>query len=66
MKRLKRFELSARRKRNRKLKCECGGFWFPHRIGSRGENHAGCVHSCEKNTARIIVKSDTEAARTSV
>lgn len=31
-------------KRNRRLKCVCGGYWFPHRKGS-----GACDHSSRRD-----------------
>jgi hypothetical protein len=36
---------SPRWRRNRRLVCHCGGWWFPHRRGSRGLTHRGCYHA---------------------
>lgn len=31
---------STRWARNRRLKCECGGYWFPHRRGGGACDHS--------------------------
>jgi hypothetical protein len=45
--RLQRLQKTARGRRklkNQKLKCECSGWWFPHRRGSNASDHAREVY----------------------
>jgi len=44
---------SARRRKNAALKCECLGWWFPHRIGSRSADttNYGCAVVSPRDTA---------------
>lgn len=43
--------LSRRKARNRRLRCDCEGWWwFPHRVGSKSLNkeYPGCGKSAPK------------------
>ena len=42
--------LSPRKARNRRLRCDCDGWWFPHRVGSKSLNkeYPGCGKSISK------------------
>ena len=40
----------GRKSRNRRLKCECDGWWFPHRVGSRSLNPA--TPGCQRKKAK--------------
>lgn len=50
------YNVSNRRYRNHKQRCDCLGFWFPHRVGSRASpelflSHGtfGCEHARRPN-----------------
>lgn len=47
---------SPRWKRNRRLKCECGGYHFPHRRGG-----GACEHSPTCGIHRALRTGDDEA-----
>jgi hypothetical protein len=47
---------STRWARNRRLKCECGGYWFPHRRGG-----GACDHSATRDIHLASRSRDQDA-----